>query len=478
MKTAAVISELNPLHSGHAGLFRAAREMGADSVMTLMSGDFVQRGVPSIVERYTRTHMALLAGADLVLSYPVRYATGSAERFAEYAVRILNGLGCVDWLVFGSESGDVDGLMECAGVLVQEPPEFRERLHAALRAGRSYPSAASEALPEYAGLLRDPNNILGVEYCKALIRTGSSIRPVTVKRLSSMHSDRSIRDSGASAGAIRSLLLEAGHPGTDRSGGITQENVHPGTDRSGGISQENVHPGTDRSGGISQENVHPGMDCSGSFSRESSDPGSDQHVYDQTGPDMSAVDVWTVLSEVIPAEACEVFRQSVEKHGLVRADLFSKLLLEKLWATDDPAELTQFLDVTDDLSRTLIQRRREFTGWDGFMYLCASRSLTISHVSRACLHIALSLGRSDQSEGALLTQLLGCRRGANRLVSAVSGGTVPVVARPASPPDGLSLGQSALLKEEIRLSNLYEVFRSFERGLRPVHACQRVLLKV
>ena len=448
MKTAAVISELNPLHSGHAGLFRAAREMGADSVMTLMSGDFVQRGVPSRVERYTRTHMALLAGADLVLSYPVRYATGSAERFAEYAVRILNGLGCVDWLVFGSESGDVDGLMECAGVLVQEPPEFRERLHAALRAGRSYPSAASEALPEYAGLLRDPNNILGVEYCKALIRTGSSIRPVTVKRLSSMHSDRSIRDSGASAGAIRRLLLEAGHPGTDRSGGITQENVHPGTDRSG------------------------------SFSRESSDPGSDQHVYDQTGPDMSAVDVWTVLSEVIPAEACEVFRQSVEKHGLVRADLFSKLLLEKLWATDDPAELTQFLDVTDDLSRTLLLRRRDFTGWDEFMRLCASRSLTVSHVSRACLHIALSLGRSDQSEGALLTQLLGYRREADRLVSAVSGGTVPVVARSASPPDGLSLGQSALLKEEIRLSNLYEVFRSFECGLTPVHACSRVLLKV
>ena len=463
MKTAAVISELNPLHSGHAGLFRAAREMGADSVMTLMSGDFVQRGVPSIVERYTRTHMALLAGADLVLSYPVRYATGSAERFAEYAVRILNGLGCVDWLVFGSESGDVDGLMECAGVLVQEPPEFRERLHAALRAGRSYPSAASEALPEYAGLLRDPNNILGVEYCKALIRTGSSIRPVTVKRLSSMHSDRSIRDSGASAGAIRSLLLEAGHPGTDRSGGI---------------SQENVHPGTDRSGGISQENVHPGMDCSGSFSRESSDPGSDQHVYDQTGPDMSVEDLRTVLKKVIPAEACEVFLQSVKKHGLVRADLFSKLLLEKLWATDDPAELTQFLDVTDDLSRTLIQRRREFTGWDGFMYLCASRSLTISHVSRACLHIALSLGRSDQSEGALLTQLLGYRREADRLVSAVSGGTVPVVARSASPPDGLSRGQSALLKEEIRLSNLYEVFRSFECGLTPVHACSRVLLKV
>ena len=448
MKTAAVISELNPLHSGHAGLFRAAREMGADSVMTLMSGDFVQRGVPSIVERYTRTHMALLAGADLVLSYPVRYATGSAERFAEYAVRILNGLGCVDWLVFGSESGDVDGLMECAGVLVQEPPEFRERLHAALRAGRSYPSAASEALPEYAGLLRDPNNILGVEYCKALIRTGSSIRPVTVKRLSSMHSDRSIRDSGASAGAIRRLLLEAGHPGTDRSGGI------------------------------SQENVHPGMDCSGSISRELSDPGSDQHVNDQMGPDMSVEDLRTVLKKVIPAEACEVFLQSVKKHGLVRADLFSKLLLEKLWATDDPAELTQFLDVTDDLSRTLLLRRRKFTGWDEFMRLCASRSLTVSHVSRACLHIALSLGRSDQSEGALLTQLLGYRREADWLVSAVSGGTVPVVARSASPPDGLSRGQSALLKEEIRLSNLYEVFRSFECGLTPVHACSRVLLKV
>ena len=418
MKTAAVISELNPLHSGHAGLFRAAREMGADSVMTLMSGDFVQRGVPSITDRHTRTHMALLAGADLVLSYPVRYATGPAERFAEYAVRILNGLGCVDWLVFGSESGDVHGLMECAEVLVQEPPEFRERLHAALRAGRSYPSAASEALPEYAGLLRDPNNILGVEYCKALIRTGSTIRPVTVKRLSSMHNDRSVRDSGASAGAIRRLLFEASHFGMDRSKGTSHENAHPG------------------------------------------------------------MDLRTVLKKVIPAEACEVFLQSVKKHGLVRADLFSKLLLEKLWATDDPAELTQFLDVTDDLSRTLLLRRRDFTGWDEFMRLCASRSLTVSHVSRACLHIALSLGRSDQSEGALLTQLLGYRREADRLVSAVSGGTVPVVARSASPPDGLSRGQSALLKEEIRLSNLYEVFRSFECGLTPVHACSRVLLKV
>lgn len=448
MKTAAVISELNPLHSGHAGLFRAAREMGADSVMTLMSGDFVQRGVPSITDRHTRTHMALLAGADLVLSYPVRYATGPAERFAEYAVRILNGLGCVDWLVFGSESGDVHGLMECAEVLVQEPPEFRERLHAALRAGRSYPSAASEALPEYAGLLRDPNNILGVEYCKALIRTGSTIRPVTVKRLGSMHNDRSVRDSGASAGAIRRLLLEASPPGMDRSKGISYENAHPGMDRSGEISQESCYTG------------------------------SAQHVNELTGPDMSAEDLRTVLKKVIPAEACEVFLQSVKKHGLVRADLFSKLLLEKLWATDDPAELTQFLDVTDDLSRTLLLRRRDFTGWDEFMRLCASRSLTVSHVSRACLHIALSLGRSAQSEGALLTQLLGYRREADRLVSAVSGGTVPVVARSASPPDGLSRGQSALLKEEIRLSNLYEVFRSFEYGLTPVHACSRVLLKV
>ncbi|MDO5703232.1 MAG: nucleotidyltransferase family protein, partial [Lachnospiraceae bacterium] len=166
MKIAAVICELNPLHSGHARLFRCARDMGADCVLAVMSGDFVQRGEPAVMNRRTRARMALNAGADMVLSYPVRYATGSAERFASYAVRIADGLGCVDSLVFGSESGSLAELEKCARILADEPAFYRERLREALKMGKSYPAARAEALPEFSDLLREPNNILGVEYLK------------------------------------------------------------------------------------------------------------------------------------------------------------------------------------------------------------------------------------------------------------------------------------------------------------------------
>ncbi len=208
MKIAAIIGEFNPFHNGHKLIVERAREAGADRVIALMSGDYVQRGVPAVTDRHVRTHMALLGGVDAVLSYPTRYASSSAESFADHAIRMLNKLNCVDMLVFGSESGDLDELMRCASVLSDESDHFKEKLQEGLRAGLSFPKARAAALPEYAELLEHPNNILGVEYLKALKRSNSKIVPYTFPREGSSYLDDSKLTKLASASAVRRALAE------------------------------------------------------------------------------------------------------------------------------------------------------------------------------------------------------------------------------------------------------------------------------
>ena len=209
MKTAAIIAEFNPFHNGHALLIRKAKEeLGADRVIVLMSGDFVQRGGPAAADRHVRAKCALLGGADLVLAYPSRYATSSAESFAFRAVDMLDRLHCVDLLVFGSECGDLELLTGAADRIGAEEEDYRERLREGLKKGLSFPKARAEALPEYRSLLRQPNNILAVEYLKALRRTGSTMQPATAAREGAGHHRPSPSGVYASAGALRRLLKE------------------------------------------------------------------------------------------------------------------------------------------------------------------------------------------------------------------------------------------------------------------------------
>ena len=151
-----------------------------------MSGDFVQRGLPAVVDKYRRTKAALDAGVDLVLELPVAFATASAEFFAGEAVRLLDSLGCVSDLVFGCETEDAGRLRETAALLLEEPPAYKELFQRALKEGLNFPRARALAmeclLPGSADFLRTPNNILAVEYQKALLLRGSSIRPVPVLR--------------------------------------------------------------------------------------------------------------------------------------------------------------------------------------------------------------------------------------------------------------------------------------------------------
>ena len=150
MKTAGIIAEYNPFHRGHEYQIQYTKEkLGADYVIVTMSGDYVQRGTPALISKHLRAEMALRCGADLVLEMPVSVSTASAEAFAMGGVSLLDSLGVVDMLCFGSESGEISTLQKLAEILVKEPDEYKHLLKSFLSQGLSFPTARSQALTEY-----------------------------------------------------------------------------------------------------------------------------------------------------------------------------------------------------------------------------------------------------------------------------------------------------------------------------------------
>ena len=216
MKVAAIIAEYNPLHNGHEFQIKRARQLtGADFIIVVMSGDFTQRGVPAIIDKYQRTRMALNAGADLVIEMPLYYSCSSAEYFASGAINLLKGLGIVDYLVFGSECGDIKILTDIADVLINHKQEISGVIHGLVKEGISYPiarvRAVEEAIPnsyEHVEAMNFPNNILGFEYIRALKQFESSIIPVTNLRIGAGYHDRMMDNPICSSLAIRSSLEE------------------------------------------------------------------------------------------------------------------------------------------------------------------------------------------------------------------------------------------------------------------------------
>ncbi len=182
-----IIGEYNPFHEGHSYQIRKAKELtGAKYAVVIMNGDFVQRGEPAVYDKYTRTTRVLEGGADLIFELPVRFGLSSAGDFSLGGVLALEGLGFVTHLCFGSECGDLAPLTEAAHSLAKETAEFRETLGDFLRRGLSFPDARARALTRTTGidpgLLAQPNNILGIEYCLAIEKTHSSLIPLTIRR--------------------------------------------------------------------------------------------------------------------------------------------------------------------------------------------------------------------------------------------------------------------------------------------------------
>lgn len=216
MKVLGVISEYNPFHKGHLyHLEESKKRTGADLVVAVMSGQFVQRGEPAIADKWTRAKAAVECGVDLVLELPFVYACNSAEYFAYGGISILEGLGCVDYISFGSESGNIDELKKMAEILVKEPEELKETLKNNLGKGFSYAKAWGLAIETYIGkeaadIVREPNNILALEYLKRMVKTNSSIKAITVPRTGNSHNSTEPTCDYASATALRKKFFEQG----------------------------------------------------------------------------------------------------------------------------------------------------------------------------------------------------------------------------------------------------------------------------
>lgn len=187
MNVVGIIAEYNPFHEGHAYQIQKAKEQcGAEFAVVVMNGDFVQGGDPAIFDKYTRTKEALLGGADLIFELPVRFGLSSAGDFAMGGVLALNALPFVTHLCFGTETGDLTPLLQAATFLCDEPDSYRTRVKHFVKQGILYPKARSLALAAESGLPTEtwdsPNNILGLEYCVALQKLHSKIKPFTIRR--------------------------------------------------------------------------------------------------------------------------------------------------------------------------------------------------------------------------------------------------------------------------------------------------------
>ncbi|MBQ9267395.1 MAG: nucleotidyltransferase [Clostridia bacterium] len=217
MKICGIVAEYNPFHNGHLYHVEKTKEQtGAEAVVCVMSGNFIQRGLPALFDKWTRTKMAIQNGVDLVIELPVCYATASAEYFAQGSISLLDSLNVVDTLSFGNSCNDIKILKRIANVLYLEPEGYKKELQKEIKRGVSYPIARSNALTTFlkkefdektlTDILLDSNNILGIEYLKALLYCNSNIEPVAIERKGGNYNSVYVDGNICSATAIREML--------------------------------------------------------------------------------------------------------------------------------------------------------------------------------------------------------------------------------------------------------------------------------
>jgi predicted nucleotidyltransferase len=399
-----IIAEFNPFHSGHKYLIdRCKKDLGADKVIVVMSGDYVQRGAPAIMDKFSRARMALKSGADIVIELPVYYSLGSAEYFAEGAVSILDGLGCVDYLCFGSEYPDLGRMERIADILCSEPPAFKKELSASLKSGLSYPSAVSRALDTasglnsldqeqfgYSQLFSSPNGILAIEYLKSLRRRNSSIKPYTIERLGQPY--HSLETTGAasvcgfaSASGIRAHMLSG-------TGFYIKSNAE------------------------------------------------------------------ALLKDLIPDEVIDVishydglFLNSNDFSGLLRY----RLICEK------GNGYTGYQDVTGDISNKISKGLDSYDSMTGFCTQLKSKDIVYARISRCLMHILLGISAQNMSEYkhdgyTTFCRILGFKESAKDLLKIInSNAAIPVIERLKSASRQLSPLQKRLLDETLTASSIY-----------------------
>lgn len=249
MKVTGIIAEYDPFHNGHSYHIKKAREItGADAIVVVMSGHFTQRGMPAFFRRDARVRMAVDGGADLVIELPYIYACNSSHEFARGAAGILNGIGCVDALVFGAETDDMDTLGKAARAAAGTDDRSSAYIKEEMKNGVSYPEALTRSVEKIYGaqtaaVLREPNNLLGIEYMKALRELGSGIKPFIVGRRSAAHGEslemlheRKQEQRIASGTAVRKAVYAGGARAAEMLVPDTSFSIISGYERSSGFS--------------------------------------------------------------------------------------------------------------------------------------------------------------------------------------------------------------------------------------------------
>lgn len=217
-KVLGIVAEYNPFHNGHLYHLEQAKKItGSSYTVAIISGNFTQRGSTSLFDKWSKAKTALQCGVDLVIELPVLYSISSAENFADGAIKILDSLKVLDYIAFGAETANVDILNSIADVLLREPKEYKNLLSKELQKGVSFPKARQNALVaylndsrKYATVLSSPNNILGVEYLKALKKYRSKIQAIAIERYEAGYNDLGYTSNIASATAIRNMVKNNG----------------------------------------------------------------------------------------------------------------------------------------------------------------------------------------------------------------------------------------------------------------------------
>lgn len=426
-----IIMECNPLHSGHRHILNKAREIAGDGyVIVVLSGDYVQRGIPAIVSKEVRTRDVLEAGADLVLELPLPYATGAANYFAEGAVRMLTDLHVVTDLVFGSLTADMDLLHQAARLLDEESPAYKEALRTALSAGLSYPAARTRAATEVLGisLPANGNDVLGIEYIRALHQQDcdSRIQVHAIPRISTM-----------SASTIRTTLLENQRSAT-RDAGTAIPQAGAGATHTGADIAS--HPGTE----VAQ------TDADGASHRDTAatqtDADGDSHR------DTAAADVSYYMST-----------RDLSEQLYYRLQILTGLAGECA-AEDAAAALMDYQDVDHDLACRIVRLLPQYTDWDGFAGALKTRNVTYTRVSRALLHILLGICSRDvaalRDAGTIgYARVLGFRRSAGPLLSEIrSKADIPLIMSPSAGLADTSIREPfrRQLRRDLAASELYD----------------------
>lgn len=429
MKTVGLITEYNPFHNGHLHHISEARKVtGADCVVVIMSGDFVQRGTPAIMDKYQRTLAALSCGADFVFELPACYATGSAEYFAEGAVRALDALGVVDCICFGSECGDISILSEIAAILTNEPPKYSKYLQEYLKAGDNYAKARAKAFkhvfPKYSDILESPNNILGIEYIKALKKCNSNMIPFTINRIGHAYHDTECLEPLASASAIRKLLT------TDNS----------------------------------------------------------VHAPSEALQTMRSEDTFENLSLYIPESVYDLYKSNINRTFPITENDFSSVLYFSLYDKyKHNSSFENYFEINEDLANRINKLLPEFKGFSDFAMLLKNKAYTYSRICRGLIHILLDITASDltayRDNGWIFyNKLLGMRNTSanHEMLNLISKASVPLLTSVKNTPaqDSLSVLAKKMLNTDITSTDIYEHISSIKYAREPLIEATRKFLKI